>query len=198
MMHTSEKIFISERGSAIPATILVLTLLTMAGIHLASQSKNVDQNKRFITTKSDETRAVSLISALLLAPSHCNANFRMRPLSGNLTGFLVECAPGSHCNPSTGTTINKMQIGGTSWDPNLTGISPFVRIRSISYVATPGAVPGLPTLITLTITLEKRVDINSSSTITTTKELDAFVVPRIINPLQIAACPWSPNTSATY
>jgi len=197
MTNMCRRIFSDQRGSAIPATILVLTLLTMAGIFLASQSKNVDKNKRFMTTKTDEARALSLISSLLLSPPHCNANFRLLPVTGSLTGFLRECASGFNCNP-TGATINKMQIGGTSWDPNLTGISPFMRIRSITYTTAAPAGPDLPSLVTLTITLEKRVDTNSTSTIRTIERLDAFIVRRIINPAQIAACPKSPNTSTTY
>ncbi len=196
-MNLCRRIFRNQRGSAIPATILVLTLLTMAGIYLASQSKNIDKNKRFMTTKTDEARALSLISALVLSPPHCNANFRLLPTTGDLTGYLMECASGFNCNP-TGAKINKMQIGGGSWDPNLTGISPFMRIHRISYTTAAPAGPDLPSLLTLTVTLEKRVDSNSSSTIKITERLDAFVVRRIATPLQIAACAKSPNTSTTY
>lgn len=182
----------NQTGSAMILALAAIIAISATAIYIMNSSKNKIDIETRIKINADVNRAMSIIGSILLSPANCNANFYNSPTQTGTLSSLKVCPENFNCRGDIAPTAY-LQIGASSWNAAITGLSPRLRVKSMSYsIVGLMSPPYQPATLEIKIVFEERI---GASVKTIIKNTETFVVTTATG---ISGCPSSPNTITLY
>lgn len=202
------KLLSNSSGSVLLFVLVAISVFSFYVYLSATKFQTQAQMSMSQEADKDIESAASLIGSILMSPAHCNANFRLLPLTNSEAQLsaLKKCAIGAKCIGLPGeVSVFLPVIPSTSgnWDPAYTKLTHRVRLVGLSWI-NKQYLSGAPTyrasILTVNMQFQKNMGLNPITHMPKTsivkKTIDVYFLD--FNELYIKGCPKAPMSNTLY
>ncbi len=186
-------------GFSLPEVLIASLILGGVAVGLMSLMRQQTDQSVDAKIQADLAQAKAEIIAAITTPSHCNANFYDKTITGFTMSDIKNCN-GSACGTGGGTTVSKIPTVAATGSPEVwtgTGISDRVKLVSIApTVVATNAVDPAKALTSVHLDLVFRYKPTGNKAPKNVNMRLTTVV--VANTVKIVGCPKSWNSTVVY